>query len=176
KVAIVVIVSVVLLRYAILPGFDKYNSLSTEINELESTLETGKFVIQDAGKYQNLLVQTESQLDNIKKHFYNEDVRTVRLSLLETIDSFFQMSEIDAESKELIVTYPEESDLVYFNYRTAFQATPLQLGRFLKMITEAEKILKVTSMEIKGNENEERLNVFINIETYSMGGNVNETE
>jgi hypothetical protein len=173
--AVIVIVGVSLGKFVIQPGLNRYLAIQSEIKESEHELHKSYLIIRDKEKYESMLEKASLELEMVKNAFYQNEITKVKLELMEEVDRLILENGLAIKSKEVRVENPEKEP-VSISYRASLSGKTANLVDFLESLILQDKLYQLRELEIKSGRDENRLNIYLVIETYCMGGKDNETE
>ncbi len=173
--AFIIIVGVSVIKFVIQPGFNHYLVLQSRAAEGEFELQKSNLIIRDKDKYRNLLEDTNSELKQIKSLFYQKEILEAKLEFMEDVDKLIIESGLKIKSKEVRVDHPESLPVV-ISYCLNLTGTTINLVDFLESFNAMDGYYRICEMNLKSSSSDDRLSIYLVIETYCIGGGNDETE
>ena len=186
-IAVVIIVSVSLLKYIILPWWNDYQSLANDIAEQKHMLKKHRLIVSRSSKVKERVVNLDSKLAAIDKLLFNQSQDQVKLKLLKGIDQEIKKSGLEIKIKNLSVERVKYNNLTgqlsqkkeklldrleVIVYRLALKGDLSELVNLLNQINNKEKLYIIDRLEITPRPNMDQLLISLDIKVINRKGDI----
>ncbi|ACL70612.1 hypothetical protein [Halothermothrix orenii] len=149
--AIIIIVTVSLVKWGLLPLWNKYDHIHKESLKLEHEIEKSKFVINSSLKYLNILEEKKQELRLLKSSFFKGKPEKIKLSVLNNLDKYIRECQLKVITKNVEMVNDNGSGYKSLKYHIHLEGRLLNLVRFLERLNQSHKTYLVQALSIKGD-------------------------
>lgn len=168
--ALIIITTVSIIKWLIIPLRYQYINLDKEIYEAEHRIKMINLNLQNGRKYREKLRQIKIELAAIDKLFYHGETDKVKIRVMNVIDDYIKSSGLVIGSKDLFIERKLDKKIDIITYNLILQGNYRNLLSFLKLLNDNEKLMTVQRLDIKGGSSRTKLIINLLIRVINREG------